>query len=175
LKLKVKVKKVEETQGIDVSDSSSETTIASSPVHGKIKIKEKKSSVAIIWSPKDEKKIEEIEEVKSSSETPKIASRDAFSPRDVKRTPFVPRYTPAQGAIRTPFVSKDDTRTSPQKKDETKTPFVFTPRTTESRSPEKKVFGVNKQKGGTGKTPFSFGERHGGKKTLKVRGYAEDD
>ena len=52
---------------------------------------------------------------------------------------------------------------------------MFVPRSIESGGAQKKVFGVNKTKGGSGKSPFSFGERHGGRKTLKTRGYAEDD
>jgi translation initiation factor IF-2 len=64
---------------------------------------------------------------------------------------------------------------TPVNRDEAKTPSVFTPRTADPSKGEKKVFSNNKPKAGTGKSPFSFGERHGGKKTLKTRGYAEDD
>ena len=51
---------------------------------------------------------------------------------------------------------------------------MFTPRSSEGGK-EKKFFGNDKPKGGGGKSPFSFGEKRGSKKTLKVRGYAEDD
>lgn len=130
--------------------------------------KEKKSSVAIIWSPKDERKTEP-KEAKSApaAEVAKSTPKTAFEhvPKETKpKTPFVPRvsFEPAPKFE------------APVKKEESN-PFVFTPRSSESGKGEKKVFGANKTKGG-GKSPFSFGERHGGgKKALKTRGYAEDD
>ncbi|MDD5377515.1 MAG: translation initiation factor IF-2 [Candidatus Gracilibacteria bacterium] len=163
LKLKVKAKKVEETPEKEVLVVSPE--VMESPAK-KVTVKEKKSTVAIIWSPKDRKKEEQDIEKPSASEASKPVPKNAFvhTPKEQKKTPFVPRvsFSPA------PVVS-------PIKKDETKTPFVFTPRVVEGGGKEKKVFGNNKPKGGSGKSPFSFGERHGGKKTLKTRGYAEDD
>ncbi len=120
-----------------------------------------------MWSPKDEKKPEAETSHVAAPEKPKPVQRNAFehTPKEVKKTPFVPRvsFSPAP-------------QYTPVKKETSDTPFVFVPRTSDGAGrPEKKVFGNNKPKGGTGKSPFSFGERHGGKKALKTRGYAEDD
>ena len=79
--------------------------------------------------------------------------------------PFIPRISFAAPAERAALIKRDEVRT----------PSVFTPHTTDASKGEKKVFGNNKPKAGTGKSPFSFGDRYGGKKALKTRGYAEDD
>jgi len=158
LKLKVKAKKIEETPTKEVLAASPEAMDENAAQ--KTATKDKKSTVAIIWSPKDHKKEGHEAGESVSSDAPKPVPRDVLShtPREQKKTPFVPRvsFSPAP-------------QTSPVKKDETKTPFVFAPRSSESGGAQKKVFGNNKPKGGTGKSPFSFGERHGGKKTLKTR------
>ncbi len=120
-----------------------------------------------MWSPKDEQKPESETKNTPVIETPKPTPRNAFehTPKEVKKTPFVPRVSFAPAP-----------QYAPVKKETSDTPFVFVPRTSDGAGrPEKKVFGNNKPKGGTGKSPFSFGERHGGKKALKTRGYAEDD
>lgn len=164
--MKVKAKKVEEIPTKETLAISTETAKEDSVQKTTATTKEKKSSVAIIWSPKDHKKEEQEVKKPSSLDAPKFVSRDAFShtPKEQKKTPFTPRvsFSPA-------------TKAPPIKKEGNETPFVFVPRSAESGSAQKKVFGVNKTKGGSGKTPFSFGERHGGRKMLKTRGYAEDD
>lgn len=158
--MKVKAKKVEETTSTNESENIAPETVQ------KNSSKDKKSPVAIIWSPKDEKK-DEVKEEKESSplNVSKFVSRDESAPREHKKTPFVPRVS----------FSPAPTSSAPVKKEGNETPFVFVPRSSEGGNKEKKVFGNNKPKGGSGKSPFSFGERHGGRKTLKVRGYAEDD
>lgn len=156
LKLKVKAKKVEETPSKEDKKTAPVTETADSPQKAPLKIKDKKSSVAIIWSPKEEKK-EEEEKKTSALDAQKFVSH---TPTESKKTPFAPRISFAP---------------APAKTERSETPSVFAPRLGESGGAQKKVFGNNKPKGGTGKSPFSFGDRHGGRKTLKTRGYAEDD
>ena len=174
LKLKVKAKKVEEASPVQAFVPPLEI-IPEAPV--KKWAKDKKSSVAIIWSPKETKIVEAV----VTKPPQAIAPKNAFvhAPKDIPKTPFVPR-TSVSKTPKTPFVPRisfsPSEKMAPVKKEGTEnTPFVFTPRSSESWKSEKKVFGNNKQKWGTGKSPFSFWDRHGGKKTLKTRWYAEDD
>ena len=73
--------------------------------------KEKKSTVAIVWSPKEEK-AEETEVKKTSALDP-----SKFVSRDVKKGPFVPRHIPSQSE-----------RIPPVKKEGGEINSVFTPR-----------------------------------------------
>lgn len=118
LKLKVKVKKVEEI-------SLSITPIIDETPKKAEKIKEKKSTVAIIWSPEAEKVKESVPEKVSVTEGPKAATPkpSVFTPRDnIKKKPFIPRYTSHQNEKTTPVTKPVAT---------TPTPFVFTPKSSE--------------------------------------------
>ncbi len=117
LKLKVKVKKVEETP------------LSTTPLDGRnprkkpSRLKRKKSTVAIIWSPEAPKKPEINAEKVATPEAPKAATPtpSVFTPRDNnKKKPFVPRYA-----------SHSTEKTTPEVKPATPTPFVFVPKSSE--------------------------------------------
>ena len=77
--MKVKAKKVEEAPVKETLAISTETAKEDSVQKTTATTKEKKSSVAIIWSPKDQKKEEQEVKTPSSFDAPKFVSRDAFS------------------------------------------------------------------------------------------------
>ena len=89
-----------------------------------LKIKEKKSTVAIIWSPEAPKKPEIIPEKVTTPEAPKAATPtpSVFTPREnSKRKPFVPRYVS----------HSTEKPASEAPKAATPTPFIFTPKSSE--------------------------------------------
>lgn len=129
--------------------------------------KEKKSTVSIIWSEKKETPVVATPAPTSVTPAPTPAPKSVYIPKETNQTPFVPRYTAG-----TPKTSTTSSSEAPVVRREGEIRSNFSPRT---ESGDKKVFTNNKPKTGA-KNPFAFQDkRSGAKKSLKTRGYSEDD
>lgn len=164
LKLKVKVKKVEVAEGGKQEETIS---ISNTEAPQTKKALKEKHTPSIIWSPKSDKK-------ESDVSTPTTAPRTPFSPR----TSGQPGYQPRKDGNRPQFTGP---RTSSGSTPGTKTILNTAPEfknkpTTPSGGNEARTFSDNKPKRGGRKDIFAFdNRRNAGRKTLKTRGYAEDD
>lgn len=160
LKLKVKVKKVE-TTGVEKQEETLPTT-PDTEIPQKKKVAKEKHAPSIIWGPKTEKKEPDTSSSVADSRTP-FSPRVSGQPGYQPRKDGAPRFTGPKNAPET----KTILNTAPE--------FKNKPASSSSGNGVR-TFSDNKPKRGGRKDIFAFdNRRNAGRKTLKTRGYAEDD